>query len=624
MKTNLILLVLLCNILCLSQIKYDGPYFNGLKGIDDSNKITHLFYRLKSCYDSADYYNYNNSVFKLDMDTHSDKVFLNDYTYWIYNNITDYQFLNNDVDNYIYNKNCGGTEGDSYIVRHQNNREVQIWVKNPVSSFFVSKQNVSLIFANSDCVLYSKDAGWNWDTLKSFANGEAILVAQSPLNDSVWFFINNNNLCKTDNMGVTFRKVNTAVYPLYYDVFFDKDNRHIYARYMPDDNKYYLAVSDNGGEAGSWKVVYTSNNRFIFATDNDKSGTVYLIDGRNELVSTDFAKSFEVRKSFDKSIIGFYKKPASDISYVMSRYKLWEVNGDSIKIIKKIPIPTHLLSYYPLAKGNKWIYNTTLNDNFTIYSGSGKKEVVGDTIMPNKLKYFIIKTTTSGFETRKSYSYERIDSAEGMVYRYDTNIKPNSERLVQDLTAFGGDSVFVSNEFNLYSGEPFICTGNNAILWNQNLESLSFYYRKDGFGAGGYTLSKNIGLINSNSQGDVSPLYKWEIKGCKIGDKIWGDTIYTDVKVNTETIIKKYQLRQNYPNPFNPVTTIAYDIQKAGRVNLTIYDILGQKIRELVNEVQTAGSYKVQFDASGLASGVYFYQLKTAEFSSVKKLLLQK
>ncbi|MBN1632751.1 MAG: T9SS type A sorting domain-containing protein [Ignavibacteria bacterium] len=86
----------------------------------------------------------------------------------------------------------------------------------------------------------------------------------------------------------------------------------------------------------------------------------------------------------------------------------------------------------------------------------------------------------------------------------------------------------------------------------------------------------------------------------------------------------KYELAQNYPNPFNPSTKINFAIPKQGLVTLKVYDVLGREVANLVNEVKTAGNYIVDFDASYLASGVYFYKLDVNGFSDVKRLVLIK
>jgi len=89
-------------------------------------------------------------------------------------------------------------------------------------------------------------------------------------------------------------------------------------------------------------------------------------------------------------------------------------------------------------------------------------------------------------------------------------------------------------------------------------------------------------------------------------------------------IPNKYDLSQNYPNPFNPVTTINYDLPKDGIVTIKLYDILGREMKILVNEMKTAGYYKIQFNAGNLSSGVYFYRMTASDFVAVKKFVVLK
>jgi len=86
----------------------------------------------------------------------------------------------------------------------------------------------------------------------------------------------------------------------------------------------------------------------------------------------------------------------------------------------------------------------------------------------------------------------------------------------------------------------------------------------------------------------------------------------------------KYSLEQNYPNPFNPSTKISFDILKTGFTELTIYDLLGNKIQTLVNESLNQGSYEINFDAGSLSSGVYFYKLTSGDFAKTQKMMLIK
>lgn len=86
----------------------------------------------------------------------------------------------------------------------------------------------------------------------------------------------------------------------------------------------------------------------------------------------------------------------------------------------------------------------------------------------------------------------------------------------------------------------------------------------------------------------------------------------------------EYKLYQNYPNPFNPVTRIKYDIPKQGYASLRIFDVLGREVKTLVSEIKTAGSYSLDYDASGLPSGIYFYRLECDGYAETKKMLILK
>lgn len=86
----------------------------------------------------------------------------------------------------------------------------------------------------------------------------------------------------------------------------------------------------------------------------------------------------------------------------------------------------------------------------------------------------------------------------------------------------------------------------------------------------------------------------------------------------------QFELKQNYPNPFNPSTTIDYSISKSEVVKLTVYNLLGQKVKVILDEYQNAGSYSVKFNAEGLVSGIYFYRLTSGNYSESRKLILLK
>lgn len=100
--------------------------------------------------------------------------------------------------------------------------------------------------------------------------------------------------------------------------------------------------------------------------------------------------------------------------------------------------------------------------------------------------------------------------------------------------------------------------------------------------------------------------------------------IINSVDYGNEGIPTTYSLSQNYPNPFNPLTNIQYSIKESGRIELAVFNILGQKVKTLVDEFKNAGSYSAIFDASKLASGIYIYRIKVNNFIDSKKLILLK
>lgn len=93
---------------------------------------------------------------------------------------------------------------------------------------------------------------------------------------------------------------------------------------------------------------------------------------------------------------------------------------------------------------------------------------------------------------------------------------------------------------------------------------------------------------------------------------------------NSKQLVRTFRLDQNYPNPFNPTTVIAYQIPATSQVELIVYNTLGQKIATLVDRKQEAGFFTEIFDATGLASGIYYYKISAGAFVQVRKMILIK
>ncbi len=130
-------------------------------------------------------------------------------------------------------------------------------------------------------------------------------------------------------------------------------------------------------------------------------------------------------------------------------------------------------------------------------------------------------------------------------------------------------------------------------------------------GLGGSDHLNNVTIMKQNAETAQNTFYN-QLPLTGIEDK------------NNQIIVDKFQLFQNYPNPFNPSTKIRYTIGSRQLVTLKIYDVLGKEIKTLVNEEKPAGSYELEFNASELSSGVYFYRIQADKFTSAKKLVLIK
>ncbi len=141
-----------------------------------------------------------------------------------------------------------------------------------------------------------------------------------------------------------------------------------------------------------------------------------------------------------------------------------------------------------------------------------------------------------------------------------------------------------------------------------------------GFKEGKGTTSEqsNYSYIDDISRLSASEVY-YRIKQIDFN----GSFSYSD-EIKVGLIPLEYNLFQNYPNPFNPVTVIKYSIAERTKVNLTVYDILGNEIKTLVNENKEPGYYEINFESENLSSGIYLYRLNTNNFVSIKKMVIIK
>jgi len=136
------------------------------------------------------------------------------------------------------------------------------------------------------------------------------------------------------------------------------------------------------------------------------------------------------------------------------------------------------------------------------------------------------------------------------------------------------------------------------------------------------TLELTIAIILARGTDNINSVKELKRKAGLVQE--FYDTGNMTGSIESPAIVKEYELKQNYPNPFNPSTTIRYSLPEKTNVELKVFDVLGKEIVTLVDEEKHPGSYKVNFKADKLSSGVYYCQLKTKNFISTRKMLLVK
>ncbi|TAL72262.1 MAG: T9SS type A sorting domain-containing protein, partial [Bacteroidetes bacterium] len=162
----------------------------------------------------------------------------------------------------------------------------------------------------------------------------------------------------------------------------------------------------------------------------------------------------------------------------------------------------------------------------------------------------------------------------------------------------------------------YLVDGNGEFV-DYAVSEMDGSYLIEGLQSGSYTIVTNMINFNDVKTNNIM------ITGTNQVDVVLQPIGITEVRENGAEV-ENFELGQNYPNPFNPSTTISYTIPENSYVTMKIYNILGNEVATIINENQTAGSYKLKFTASNLSSGVYFYKIQAGSFSDMKKFVLLK
>ena len=352
----------------------------------------------------------------------------------------------------------------------------------------------------------------------------------------------------------------------------------------PDHNILVFKFESDTINAAPYRTTTGTNP--IFGIDVDQNGYVYVTNDSSFGV-TDDVKVFP--PVADWSILGT-TTPVQTIDLPDGVYRGITVSGNGGLLF---------VADYANRRINKYVgspstgYTMDMNFNFqlaetdTVPGAFLTPSVLGvGYLSPNNLLFAAVDAFLEG---GAAYHY-------GRIYVID----PNTGSLVGDSTVHVID----------------------AAQWNLD-QTGAFNNRPDGTipgNASGYTSTYDVDFDENGN------LYSQSYYGWTVEKWMFQGTLptVTSVREISSEIPSSYSLTQNYPNPFNPTTTIEFSVTETEHVTLKVYDVLGREVALLVKDTYAPGTYRLTFEASQLASGIYVYTLTAGEFVSTKKMSLVK
>jgi len=383
------------------------------------------------------------------------------------------------------------------------------------------------------------------------------------------------------------------------------------------------------------QIVYNSNGlntQQNASVEGSKDTSAYIVNySKNNTLFNQFVKI--------DGVTGYSCSPGtfsgSDAKLVRGSYK-GKFGTGSNPVLLKLGFQDN--SRYNINHTQFSITNASVSDGFSNLNGSIEKD---NTLYSLTLGPIIASNTAQGFddETPPQTVQNAVEFNETMVSAVFT--LSNNDTLIlgahgKYLTSFGQSMQPLKYHVNLVNSsnnqvhrELFRDTINvedsvgieflrGFIINNIAKGTDQFYVQMVvdtvDAGNGDYNMA-GVYADATPPGGDASHSFK---------TKVFFENTTSNPVATTNLIPKNYELTQNYPNPFNPSTTIKFALPKDGFVTMKVYDIAGREVVKLVNEVKKAGYHQVQFNASSLASGVYFYRIQSNDFVMTKRMVLIK
>lgn len=377
----------------------------------------------------------------------------------------------------------------------------------------------------------------------------------------------------------------------------------------------------SGGSLGQYPDGIVKYNSNIFITEQGGfggAGKIYRMDSNGVILSSQSFGTNPYGVTAINNKIYATNGPASKVTVI---------NPVTLGTIKEVTVgvyPQEILSY----QNKVFVCNTSL------FGGARDSSIsiinaITDSVVA---RIYFEREPSSLAITNDGKLLVGCNGENGRIYKVDINTFQITDTYILN-AGFDKDIAVDRNSDNIY----YIDYSNNisrlnlssrqAATFITNTSQSSYFY---GYNFD-YTNNKHF-VLDTKDFSVLGSLYIYGASGTReqtfttgIAPRrvIFDRTSTVDVKYITE-VVSGYELKQNYPNPFNPSTTINFSIPKNGFVSLKVFDINGREVESLINEDKPAGSYEVNFNASNLSSGTYFYKLNTSSFSSVKKMTLIK
>ncbi len=357
-----ILFVLL--IFTSNTFSQNVPHLFELRGLEDSLGNTHLFYRYGSS--SLLWYTcWSKSIYHLDINNNIDTLFVRDEGSFLIEgcfgiSYLDYEFFNHDPAKFIFVGFDYNVDPWVAILRNDGPiNSVDVGYANEVE---ISNQNENLLFlvTNEIALFKSTDGGYNWTIdPDSIAWIDNAMISLSKNDDSQIYGINDNKLVRSEDEGHSYIIVDDDSYWSWNyekELYYDSDGKHIYG-IAASSNESALLISDDNGNPFTWNLILTTPGKMWFTLDEQYQGEIYYSYKKSIYKYTDFGNSFSLYKELEQKITGLYKKSNTDILYASTLFRIFEITPDTIKVIKSLPIPDEVFNLYPLAIGNKWVYD---------------------------------------------------------------------------------------------------------------------------------------------------------------------------------------------------------------------------------------------------------------------------